>query len=873
MDEKFLLIDGSSLIHRAFFALPPLTNQKGVNTGAVYGLCNMLLKLLQEIQPNYMLVAFDKSRKTFRTEKFSAYKGQRKATPPELKEQFPLSMELLQAMGIPTLEVDNYEADDIIGTLSSAAPENVQVKIVTGDRDEFQLIKNNVQVLFTKKGISNIAVYDEKAFGEEYQGLEPRQIIDLKGLMGDTSDNIPGVPGVGPKTALKLITQYRTVENVLDHAEEVKGKALQEKLRNNRDQALLSKELATICLEVPIDRDPAAYLLTGMTGECRKLMQELQFRNLWDRFVPVLGCAEGTDAGSSDDPLSLFGEPMETQALETVEVTDPAQAEKLMEEIKTQGAQVALAYETAGTLPKLELVSLDLVFKDRHYALQPEKAGKEAVLSWLQDGTLPKAAADPKELYKYMLGQGRELRGITDDPSLAAYLFEPGANGYGIRGLGEEFLSGTSGEAAQDTAALVPVLREKLQERDLTRLYEKIELPLTENLAEMEFAGITVDQAMLDEVTEEMTKKVQALEQQAWDQAGEEFNLNSPKQLGSLLFDKLGLPIIKKTKTGYSTDVSVLEALQGEHPIIETLIAYRQLSKLLSTYLLGLHPLINPVTGRIHTHFNQMATVTGRLSSTEPNLQNIPTRTEVGKRMREMFVPGEGYDLLMSCDYSQVELRVMASIAQDELLLDSFRHGQDVHARTASEIFSVPLDQVTPYMRSKAKTVNFGIIYGISDFGLARQLGVPRGEAAQYIDSYFARYTGVKAYMEREKQKARELGYVETLFGRRRYLPDIKAKNFNRRSFAERTAINTPIQGTAADIIKIAMLKVAENLRQAQVKSRVLLQVHDELVLEVTEKEKDQVARIVKDTMEHAVELAVPLVADVAVGKNWAQAK
>lgn len=873
MDEKFLLIDGSSLIHRAFFALPPLTNQKGVNTGAVYGLCNMLLKLLQEIQPDYMLVAFDKSRKTFRTEKFPEYKGQRKATPPELKEQFPLSIQLLQTMGIPTLEVDNYEADDIIGTLSNGAPENVQVKIVTGDRDEFQLIKDNVQVLFTKKGISNIAVYDEKAFGEEYQGLEPRQIIELKGLMGDTSDNIPGVPGVGPKTALKLITQYGTVENTLDHMEEVKGKSLQEKLRNNREQALLSKELATICLEVPIDRDPSAYPLTGMTGECRKLMQELQFRNLWDRFVPVLGCADGQDAGDSDDPLSLFGEPMETQALETVEVTDPIQAEKLMEEIKAQGAQVALAYETAGTLPQLELVSLDLIFKDRHYAFHPEKAGKEAVLAWLQDGNLPKAAADPKELYKYMLGQGRKLRGITDDPSLAAYLFEPGASGYGIQGLGEEFLSGTSGEKAQDTAALVPVLREKLQERNLIRLYEDIELPLTANLAEMEFAGIAIDQAMLDEVTEEMTKKVQSLEQQAWEQAGEEFNLNSPKQLGVLLFEKLGLPIIKKTKTGYSTDVSVLEALQGEHPIIETLIAYRQLSKLLSTYLLGLHPLVNPHTGRIHTHFNQMATITGRLSSTEPNLQNIPTRTEVGKRMREMFVPGEGYDLLMSCDYSQVELRVMASIAQDGLLLDSFRHGQDVHARTASEIFGVPLDQVTPYMRSKAKTVNFGIIYGISDFGLARQLGVPRGEAAQYIESYFARYTGVKDYMEREKQKARDLGYVETLFGRRRYLPDIKAKNFNRRSFAERTAINTPIQGTAADIIKIAMLKVGENLKAAGVKSQVLLQVHDELVLEVTEKEKDQVARIVKDTMEHAVELAVPLVADVAVGKNWAQAK
>ena len=419
----------------------------------------------------------------------------------------------------------------------------------------------------------------------------------------------------------------------------------------------------------------------------------------------------------------------------------------------------------------------------------------------------------------------------------------------------------------------MPVLRDHLEDHGLTKLYEDIELPLTENLARMEYTGIAVDEPMLEEVTEEMTHQVAALEGTAWQQAGAEFNLNSPKQLGVLLFEKLGLPIIKKTKTGYSTDVSVLEALVGQHPLITTLIEYRQLNKLLSTYLLGLKPLINPNTGRIHTHFNQMATVTGRLSSTEPNLQNIPTRTEIGKRMREMFVPGEGYDLLMSCDYSQVELRVMASIAQDELLIDSFRHGQDVHARTASEIFGVPLDEVTPYMRSKAKTVNFGIIYGISDFGLAKQLGVPRSEAAQYIDSYFARYTGVKAFMEREKQKARDMGYVETLFGRRRYLPDIKSSNFNRRSFAERTAINSPIQGTAADIIKIAMLKVEQALREAGVKSRVLLQVHDELVLEITKDEEEQVGQLVKTAMEQAVELAVPLVADIAVGKTWAQAK
>lgn len=871
MGENFLLIDGSSLIHRAFFALPAFTNKDGVNTGAVFGLCNMLLKLLDEVKPKYMLVAFDKSRHTFRTEKFADYKGQRKATPPELKEQFPLSMKLLSAMGIPTLEVDNYEADDIIGTLSAAAPEDVQVKIVTGDRDEFQLIKSNVQVYFTKKGITNIAVYDEKAFADEYSGLVPRQIIDLKGLMGDTSDNIPGVPGVGPKTALKLICEYATVENVLDHAAEVKGKSLQQKLLNNKEQALMSKDLATIFLDVPIDKAPEAYKLTGLTEESRVLMDTLQFKNMWNRFLPVLGRAEGGEAGEA--PEGLFAEPEPAAEAKILAVDTEDKAAEVAALLTGTKKQVAVSYTLTGSLPAMTLSEAELFVEDTLYHFQPELCGKASLLSILADGSIPKTIGDPKELYKYMLGQGLELRGVKDDPDLMGYLFDSGRTGYTIQGLAGEYLAKAAGREAQDGAALVPVLRDHLEDHGLTKLYEDIELPLTENLARMEYTGIAVDEPMLEEVTEEMTHQVAALEGTAWQQAGEEFNLNSPKQLGVLLFEKLGLPIIKKTKTGYSTDVSVLEALVGQHPLITTLIEYRQLNKLLSTYLLGLKPLINPNTGRIHTHFNQMATVTGRLSSTEPNLQNIPTRTEIGKRMREMFVPGEGYDLLMSCDYSQVELRVMASIAQDELLIDSFRHGQDVHARTASEIFGVPLDEVTPYMRSKAKTVNFGIIYGISDFGLAKQLGVPRSEAAQYIDSYFARYTGVKAFMEREKQKARDMGYVETLFGRRRYLPDIKSSNFNRRSFAERTAINSPIQGTAADIIKIAMLKVEQALREAGVKSRVLLQVHDELVLEITKDEEEQVGQLVKTAMEQAVELAVPLVADIAVGKTWAQAK
>lgn len=873
MNETFLIIDGSSLIHRAFFALPSFTNKKGVNTGAVYGLCNMLLKLLEEVKPSYMAVAFDKSRHSFRTEKFADYKGQRKATPPELKEQFPLAIELLTSMGIPTLEMDNYEADDLIGTLSATAPKEMKVIIVTGDRDEFQLIKENVHVYFTKKGITQIGNYDEAAFQKEYEGLSPRQIIDLKGLMGDTSDNIPGVPGVGPKTALKLIKEYQSVEAVLDHAEEVKGKSLKEKLITFRNQALLSKELATICLTVPMDTDPASYRLTGLTEKSRVLMDDLQFKNMWNRFSPVLGLADGVSKAQDGGEMSMFGEVIAEDAYETVPLASLEAATAFLTRVKEGSAPLSLMYETEGLLPHLTLTSLSGAHDHKVYVWDKALLNDANMLALLCDGAIKKIVPNPKELYKFMQGKGVSLQGVIGDPSLAAYLYEPGETHYDVKSLAETYLPASCGGTAQDVEALMPVLEGLMAERGLTELYRDIELPLTKVLANMEVNGITLDKGMLDEVTKSMTKQVADLEQKAKEEAGEDFNVNSPKQLGVILFEKLGLPIIKKTKSGYSTDVSVLEQLQGEHPIIETIMEYRTLSKLLSTYLVALHPLINPNTGRIHTHFNQMATVTGRLSSTDPNLQNIPTRTEVGKQMRRMFVPGKGYDLLMSCDYSQVELRVMASIAGDERLIDAFRHGQDIHSRTASEIFGVPIEDVTPFMRSKAKTVNFGIIYGISDFGLGRQLGVPRSEAAQYIDSYFARYTGVKEYMEGEKKKAREMGYVETLFGRRRYLPDIHAKNFNRRSFAERTAINTPIQGTAADIIKIAMLHVAKELKEAGVKSRVLLQVHDELVLEVVEEEKDEVSAIVKNAMERAVTLKVPLVADIAFGKTWADAK
>ena len=865
MADKFLVIDGSSLIHRAFFALPPLMTKQGLHTGAVYGLCNMLLKLLGDLQPAYMAVAFDKSRKTFRTELYADYKGQRKPTPSELSEQFPLAMKVLGTMGIPTLELDNYEADDIIGTFAVHAPEDVEVIIVTGDRDELQLVDTRTKVYYTKRGISDIQIFDEAEFAANYEGLLPKQLIELKGLMGDTSDNIPGVPGVGPKTALKLIKEYGDVETVLENIDKVSGKALKAKLADNKESALLSKKLATICTEAPVDTDIEKYALAPLREEARTLLQDLEFRNMYDRFASVLGGAQHS--------FDLFGETVEQESAPTEHVTLPAQAEQLFAALKACREAVPVAVTVSGQLPELYFSRAELLVEGKVYILDSFSSCWDKFDAWLADADCKKLTVDSKELYKCCLCRKVQAQGVVDDVALAAYLADPGHNSYALADLSKRYLASALPTDCENIALLAVQLREQLKEYEQLALYEELELPLAPVLAKMELSGITPDMELLAQLNEDMTARIAQLEKQAMEQAGEEFNLKSPKQLGIILFERLQLPVIKKTKTGYSTDAKVLEALEGKHPLIATILEHRKLAKLQSTYLDGLKPLVNAKTGRIHTHFQQTVTVTGRLSSTDPNLQNIPTRTEEGKQIRRIFVPGAGYDYLMSCDYSQVELRILACIAQDELLLDAFRHGQDIHARTAAEVFGVPLAEVTHEMRSRAKAVNFGIVYGISDFGLAKQLDVGRKEAAGYIESYFARYTGVKKYMEDIVAKAREQGYVSTLMGRRRYLPDIRHSNFNLRSFAERTAINTPIQGTAADIMKKAMIDVERALKQAGCKSRILLQVHDELVLEVTENERERVAELVRTTMQAAASLEIPLLADVNFGKNWAETK
>ncbi len=922
MSDKFLVIDGSSLIHRAFFALPPLTTRKGQHTGAVYGFLRMFHKLLQDVKPRWVAAAFDKSRITFRTKLYADYKGQRKPTPPELKEQFPLCMEVLRSMGVPALELDDYEADDIIGTFAKKLDPGLEVFIVTGDRDELQLIDDRTRVMYTKKGISDIKLYDKESFAEDYEGLVPLQLIDLKGLMGDTSDNIPGVPGVGPKTALKLIAEYGSVENVMSHIEEVKGKSLKEKLANNKEQALLSKELATIYTEVPgLDLTLDAYTLKPLEEKTRKMMADLEFRSFFNQFGQIMGIASDVESGTATDKAeegvtsavkeavpgsvaagnmeklfaaadnrnarnagpetalvpddgmgSLFGTVV--PAAQVKEIDFAAQWQEVATEIDADpSAMVWFMTETTGEIPHLQFAAARVLCGDREYLV----SGSEALASftgWLAEAPNPKGTADSKEVFRTCFCQGVEPQNIIEDIVLGAYLDDPGRSSYALADVAWHYLGQDREPDCHTLVCVAEAVNQALVDKELTQLYKDIELPLASVLARMELAGVAADEKKLDALSRDMAGKLARLEDLAKEQAGDPgFNPNSPKQLGVVLFEKLGLPVVKKTKTGYSTDVKVLEELRGKHPLVDTILQYRALAKLHSTYLEGLKPLINRTTGRIHTHFQQTVTVTGRLSSTDPNLQNIPTRTETGRGIRALFVPGEGYDWLLSCDYSQIELRILAHVSQDPLMLESFRENQDVHARTASEVFGVPLGLVSHEMRGRAKAVNFGIVYGISDFGLAVQLGCSRKEAGEFIENYLSRYKGVKEYMERIKALARSQGYVTTLLGRRRYLPDINNRNFNLRSFAERTAINTPIQGTAADIMKLAMLRVDAALRKSGLSSRVLLQVHDELVLEVKEAEREAASALVQTEMQNAFRLDVPLLAEVNYGKDWASAK
>lgn len=858
MKENIVIIDGSSLLYRAFYAIPHLTDAQGHPTNAVYGFLNMLLKLYGELDPQYVAVAFDKGKHTFRNDLFDGYKATRKPAPDDLRPQFVLIREVLACLGICVLEQEGYEGDDIIGTLARrTAADGYAVDVVTGDRDALQLVTDDVTVYLTKKGITNMLAVTPAVMESEY-GYTPAQVIDMKALMGDTADNIPGVPGVGEKTALKLISQFGSVHGVYEHLDEVKGKKLQEKLADNKDKAVLSKDLATIRCDVPLDYTMDMFQPQPRQEDVAQLFRSLGFRNLLERFAAF-------------DRFSHLAEG--AAPAETVQVMAAPEAASL----KGKTVAVAARYDDSQPIPAV--TALAMAFEDGAFVVPESKY--DAYLA-----VLPEAAAvvtdDGKNLTKAAsrVASGRlPLKDIV----LAAYLLDPTRTAYGLTYISETFDVSLQEGAEDDEQKLAgdaafafqvwPKAAAELDKASLTQLYDTIEEPLIHTLAVMEMNGFTVDTDRLMTMKSELSRQADALEEAIYDDAGETFNINSPKQLGVILFEKLQLPVIKKTKTGYSTDSSVLDALRDKHPMIDKILHFRALKKLISTYLDGLEPLIVPETGRIYTHFNQMVTSTGRLSSSDPNLQNIPIRTEQGRKIRSLFVPGEGYDYIVSGDYSQIELRLLAHLSQDPTMIDGFKKGQDIHRRTASEVFGIPLDEVTPEERSHAKAVNFGIIYGISDFGLARNISISRQKAKEYIDSYFARYNTVHDYMNGLIASAKESGMAVTMFGRRRALPEINSKNFTRRSFAERTAMNTPIQGSAADIIKLAMNAVQDELEKRHLKSQLLVQVHDELVLEVPAGEKDEVEQLLKDTMEHIVDLSVPLVVDIHSGVNWEEAK
>ena len=875
--NKLVLIDGNSLSFRAFYALPLLSNHAGIHTNAVYGFAMLLEKIIKEEKPNHFLVAFDAGKTTFRHSKYSEYKGGRQKTPPELSEQFPYIRQLLDAYHIKRYELDNYEADDIIGTLSRQADEeDFETIIITGDRDLTQLATDNVTIYYTKKGVTDVDHYTPKFIAEKYNGLVPKQIIDMKGLMGDTSDNIPGVAGVGEKTAIKLLNQFESVEGVYEHIEEVTAKKLKEKLINSKDDALMSKDLATINVHSPIEvsLEDTKLTLQDDTTEKIELFKKLEFKQLL------------ADIDTSSTNEEVIDKTFEIeQDFQNVDLNDLNEA--------------VIHFELEGTnYLKDTILKFGFYTNHQHVVINAEDVKDyKHLVQWLEDKNTTKIVYDAKKTYVSAHRLGINIENIEFDVMLASYIIDPSrsiddvksvVSLYGqnyvkdnitIFGKGkkhhipeEPILNEHIASVTEAIAAVTPTMKSQLEDYNQIELLKDLELPLARILSEMEEIGIYTDINDLKEMEFEIQKKLDVLISNIHESAGEAFNINSPKQLGVVLFETLQLPVIKKTKTGYSTAVDVLEKLQGEHPIIDDILEYRQLAKLQSTYVEGLQKVISK-DHRIHTRFNQTLAQTGRLSSVDPNLQNIPIRLEEGRKIRKAFKPTSKDSVILSADYSQIELRVLAHITQDESLKHAFINGHDIHTATAMKVFNVESDQVDSLMRRQAKAVNFGIVYGISDYGLSQSLGITRKQAKAFIDDYLASFPGVKQYMSDIVKDAKAQGYVETLLHRRRYIPDITSRNFNLRSFAERTAMNTPIQGSAADIIKLAMVKFSEKIKETKYHAKLLLQVHDELIFEIPKSEVEDFSKFVEEIMEQALVLDVPLKVDSNYGATWYDAK
>lgn len=875
---KFMVIDGNSILNRAFYGVRLLTNHDGLPTNAIYGFLSTLFRLQDEYTPDRTIVCFDVKEKTFRHQKFDSYKATRKGMPDELAAQLPVMKEVLDALGIIRCEKGGFEADDLIGTISRKAEEQGDdCLIVTGDRDSLQLVSahTTVHLVSSKGGQDTSRDITPEAFREEY-GFDPIRLIDLKALMGDSSDNISGVPGVGEKTAMNLLHTFGSLDEVYRHldAPEIK-KGLRDKLTNGEQVARDSYWLATIERDAPLPIDMQALPDVQMDRDALyDLLTRLEFKS----FLTRLG-------------LSKTEAPAPTAAeRKRVELTDLESAQKQLDALTELSAVPLFA---APGLRAFALLAQDTV-----YLLSSDSfsvADWDTVTARLFAGEIKLVMHDAKPTYVELLEAGLAAQGVLFDTSIAAYLLDPTASAYDLERVALSYLNrelpkvdltaedafsplgGRDSALAAMTAnveAIADIYAEasaRLEEQGMHKLFFEMEMPLMTVLAEMQQAGCKADADQLCAFGEQLDSRITALTDQIYEAAGHEFNIQSSKQLGVVLFEELGLPYKKKTKTGYSTSAEVLESLAGYHPMIADVLEYRQLTKLKSTYVDGLLKVIAP-DGRIHSHFQQTVTATGRLSSVDPNLQNIPVRTELGRELRRMFVAEQGR-VLVDADYSQIELRVLAHVADDDAMIEAFRGGQDIHATTASKVYGVPVEDVTPQMRSSCKAVNFGIVYGISDFSLAQDIGVTRKEAAAFIQSYLDTYPGVHHYMESIKQSARETGYVETLFGRRRALPELNSKNFNLRSFGERAAMNTPIQGTAADIIKIAMLRVRDRLKAEGFEARLILQVHDELILEAPEHEAERAAALLREEMEHAAELRVPLVAEAKIGHSWYETK
>ena len=914
--KKLVLIDGNSIMNRAFYGImgsKMLTTKDGKYTNAIYGFLAILFKLVEDVKPDYMAVAFDLKAPTARHKLYEGYKATRKGMPEELAEQMPMIKEILRAMKIDIIEKEGYEADDILGTLAKyGEKKGLEVTILSGDRDTFQLAtdKITIRIPHTKAGKTETELYDQKKIKETY-GVKPKQLIEVKGLQGDTSDNIPGVPGIGEKTALKLVKEYGTIENLYKKVEEGKTDfrgRLKENIENNKELAILSKTLGTINVKVPIEHTLEDLKVEEWDKqEVYRIFKELNFKRYIERFDLEKEKAENSneqkdkletmynliEIKQKDDIKKLLSQIEKNKKL--IFEIQTAKDEKLEKIIKEKITAISILIENEGK--KADSYYIDLIKEHNIQELKQILENKE----------IQKVGIHLSKIYILLKQEGIKINNLTFDAKIAAYLLNSNNNKLTIEDIAEQELGINIGEYIKNEehskdeqmnlfdntaniatgdeitkkeltfktyiiSKLEPEMTQKLEDVNILKLFQEVEMPTIEVLSEMQWNGMYANKEELENFGKKLKEQLEIKTKIIYKMAKQEFNINSPKQLGEILFEKKKLTVIKKTKNGYSTDVDVLEKLRNEDPIIEQILDYRQLMKLNSTYVEGLKTYINPQTKRIHSFFHQTITATGRISSTEPNLQNIPTRFELGKQVRKIFEPEQG-KVYIDADYSQIELRVLAHMSQDKHMLKAFKNNEDIHKQAASKVFKTPVDEVTKEQRTSAKAVNFGIVYGISDFGLGEQLGIGRKQAKKYIDEYLSEYSGIKKYMEKVKDEAREKGYVETVFHRRRYIPELQSTNYLVRQFGSRAAMNTPIQGTAADIMKIAMIKVYNKLQENKLKTKIVLQVHDEMMLEAPEEEVEQVKQILKYEMENAVELSIPLIADISEAKNWYECK